>query len=299
MLRLTASDFYTFFRPSKCENRIYLKHIGKEQAPLGPYDEVLFRLGERHEVSYLRTYPEYVDLSEVTLGEREKRTKEEILQETRVLYQAVLRASHNLGGTRCVVSDSGYLLGILNSQITQYLVSQNAAKRQSGFLEFKPMYISPLAILEQPKGKKISPLVNQILTAKRTDPNAEITALEAEIDARVAHLYKLTEEEYSLILSELKPPDPVRIAALNCYRDIARGVLKGISPYISVFRYFFLDNGTCFRIEELWCPYGLNRESRENRERARRCNPALFHQKKGTLLAFIYHCSGESGWEGC
>jgi hypothetical protein len=29
-----------------------------------------------------------------------------------------------------------------------------------------------------------------------------------------------------LTLSELKPPDPFRVAALNFYRDIARGVLK-------------------------------------------------------------------------
>jgi hypothetical protein len=26
-VRLTASDFYTFFSPSKCELRVYLKHI--------------------------------------------------------------------------------------------------------------------------------------------------------------------------------------------------------------------------------------------------------------------------------
>ena len=38
--------------------------------------------------------------------------------------------------------------------------------------------------------------------------------------------YKLTGEEYSLILSELKLPDPFRVGALNFYRDIARGVLK-------------------------------------------------------------------------
>ena len=50
--------------------------------------------------------------------------------------------------------------------------------------------------------------------------------MESEIDARVAHLYGLTEEEYSFILNETKPPDPFRVAALNFYRDIARGVLK-------------------------------------------------------------------------
>jgi len=51
----------------------------------------------------------------------------------------------------------------------------------------------------------------------------DTTALEAEIDGRVAHLYKLTEEEYSLVLKETNCPDPFRVAALNVYRDIARG----------------------------------------------------------------------------
>ena len=50
---------------------------------------------------------------------------------------------------------------------------------------------------------------------------AHITPLETEIDVHVAHLYELTEEDYSLILDETKPPDPFRVAALNFYRDIA------------------------------------------------------------------------------
>ncbi len=50
--------------------------------------------------------------------------------------------------------------------------------------------------------------------------------MEAEVDARVAHLYQLTEEKYALILGQLKLPDPFRAAALNFYRDIAKGVPK-------------------------------------------------------------------------
>lgn len=45
-----------------------------------------------------------------------------------------------------LVSDSRYLLGVLNSQTTKYLVSQSAAARQGGFLEYKPMYVSPIPI---------------------------------------------------------------------------------------------------------------------------------------------------------
>ncbi len=52
--------------------------------------------------------------------------------------------------------------------------------------------------------------------------------MEAEIDARVAHLYQLTEEEYFLILNKLKPPHPFRVAALNFYRDIAKGAKNGL-----------------------------------------------------------------------
>ena len=96
MVRLTASDFYTFFRPSKCESRIYLKHTGKEEAPPGPYEQVLFRLGDRHERSHLITFPEFADLSEGTLKEREQRTKE-VEQGSPVIYQALLRASYKLG----------------------------------------------------------------------------------------------------------------------------------------------------------------------------------------------------------
>ena len=49
---------------------------------------------------------------------------------------------------------------------------------------------------------------------------------EEEIEACVDHLFELGEEEYALILNELKLPDPFRLAAFYFYRDIARRVLK-------------------------------------------------------------------------
>jgi hypothetical protein len=123
-----------------------------------------------------------------------------------------------------IVSESRYLLAILNSTITQYIVSQSAAGRQGGFLEYKPMYISPIAVPKQPNNKKISEFVDKILLNAYSED--KIVGIEAEIDARVAHLYNLTEEEYSLILKETNCPDPFRVAALNIYRDIARGKIK-------------------------------------------------------------------------
>ena len=98
-----------------------------------------------------------------------------------------------------MVSDSKYLLGIMNSRITRYWVSQSAAERQGGFLEFKPMYISPIAIPDQPENEEISALVSQILTVKRDDPNADVSELENEIDRVVYSLYNLTPEEIEIV----------------------------------------------------------------------------------------------------
>ena len=96
-------------------------------------------------------------------------------------------------------SDSKYLLGILNSRITRYLVSRSAAERQGGFLEFKPMYTSLLPIPDPPENEGISALVSQILAAKRTDPAADVSELEDEIDQMVYLLYGLTPEEIAIV----------------------------------------------------------------------------------------------------
>ena len=98
-----------------------------------------------------------------------------------------------------MVSDSKYLLGILNSQITRYLVSQSAAERQGGYLEFKPMYISLLPIPGPPENEGISVLVSQILDATDTDPTADVSELEDRIDQLVYELYSLTPNEIEIV----------------------------------------------------------------------------------------------------
>jgi type I restriction-modification system DNA methylase subunit len=123
---------------------------------------------------------------------------------------------------------SKYLLAVLNSSIVTWLFTKLLAKLQNGFYEPSTIFMKdfPIPNVTSKKQSPVAKLADNILTAKRADPNATATASEAEIDARVAHLYELTEEEYSLILNETKPPDPFRVAALNFYRDIAKGVLK-------------------------------------------------------------------------
>jgi hypothetical protein len=51
--------------------------------------------------------------------------------------------------------------------------------------------------------------------------------LRAELDGLIAHLYGLTEVEFTHILSAFPiVPDPVKIAAHNAYRDVERGLIK-------------------------------------------------------------------------
>ena len=56
---------------------------------------------------------------------------------------------------------------------------------------------------------------------------AERARIRAELDGLIAHLYGLTEEEFAYILTTFPlVPDPVKVAAHNAYRDVARGVVK-------------------------------------------------------------------------
>ncbi|HAS51932.1 MAG TPA: restriction endonuclease [Gammaproteobacteria bacterium] len=100
-----------------------------------------------------------------------------------------------------LVSDSKYLLSILNSKITRYLVSQSAAERQGGFLEYKPMYVSPIPIPTATASEQaeLETLVQRILE----NPNAaNVADLESEINERVYRLYGLTRDEIAVIEAE-------------------------------------------------------------------------------------------------
>ncbi|MBW1715314.1 MAG: TM0106 family RecB-like putative nuclease [Deltaproteobacteria bacterium] len=111
MIRLTASDFYTFFRPARCELRIYLKEIGKEEAAPGPYEEVLLRLGERHESSHLATFSDWMDLSKGPLEDREYTTRDAVKSGAPVLYQPAFKVVHEIGGKEYeIVGEPDFLI---------------------------------------------------------------------------------------------------------------------------------------------------------------------------------------------
>jgi uncharacterized protein len=100
---ITATDLLTYYRPSPCERRVYLRAHGEPEELPSPFDEVLQRLGIRHETSHLQTLGEFVDLSPVPLADRSRRTQEAAKSGAPVIYQGSLASSLSLGGVEHLV----------------------------------------------------------------------------------------------------------------------------------------------------------------------------------------------------
>lgn len=103
-MHLTASDFISYYRPSPCELRVLLRHRGEPEAKPGPFDEVLRRLGQRHETQHLQTLGPYVDLSSRPFEERLAMTREEVAQRSPVLYQPAFMIKTALAGVEVNLS---------------------------------------------------------------------------------------------------------------------------------------------------------------------------------------------------
>jgi len=102
-MNLTASDIYGYYQPAVCARRIYLRHVGEPEAEPGPYEQILFRLGKRHETDHLVSLGEVEDLSSVDFREAVQRTKDLIRRGARVIYQPVFTAEAKLGSVRRII----------------------------------------------------------------------------------------------------------------------------------------------------------------------------------------------------
>jgi methylase of polypeptide subunit release factors len=93
------------------------------------------------------------------------------------------------------------LLAILNSSVTEWLMKQISSSIQNDFIRFKRIYLSqiPIPAATPEQQAAIEGLVQQILAAKQANPQANVAALEAEINALVYQLYGLTAAEISLV----------------------------------------------------------------------------------------------------
>jgi hypothetical protein len=73
-MRLTATELSTLLRPSRCDLRVFLREHRIPEDPPDPYEQVLERLGRRHEQAHLETLGPFADFSTVPLDERPGKT---------------------------------------------------------------------------------------------------------------------------------------------------------------------------------------------------------------------------------
>ena len=101
-----------------------------------------------------------------------------------------------------------FILGLLNSNLYFHWL-YNRGKRKGEMLELyqKPLSEIPIPELDTQVKKElasqIESLIDEILTEKETNPEADTHLLEARIDKLVYQLYDLTEEEIKIIENEV------------------------------------------------------------------------------------------------
>ncbi len=102
-MHLTAAELSTLLRPSRCDLRVFLRERGVPEDPPDPYEQVLERLGRRHEQNHLQTLGPFLDLNAVPMTERLERTREALDSLVPIIYQGALQAVTTLGQTACEV----------------------------------------------------------------------------------------------------------------------------------------------------------------------------------------------------
>ena len=103
-MNLTASDIYAYYQPAVCARRIYLRYRGEPEAEPGPYEQILHKLGERHERAHLVSLGEIEDLSSVDFGKAIHKTKDLIGKGASVIYQPAFSVEARLGSLRRSIS---------------------------------------------------------------------------------------------------------------------------------------------------------------------------------------------------
>ncbi len=102
-MKLFASDLYSLYQPSICELRVYLNGKGIEAAEPSAYAKVLRKLGERHELAYLKSHSKFLNLGGFPTEERLIQTKKAIQEQVPVLYHPLFRIETTLANTPCTI----------------------------------------------------------------------------------------------------------------------------------------------------------------------------------------------------
>jgi len=158
-----------------------------------------------------------------------------------VYFDAVSEMGHE-SGTHLTQQQRLYLCAIFNSFVFDWTLRKSVTAHLSFFF----IYNTPVPRLDphQPTFRSLVRRAGRLTCTTiefdamarevglrshedGTTNESERAQLRAEIDGLVAHLYGLTEEEFIHILSTFPlVKEPVKVAARNAYRDVAKGLLE-------------------------------------------------------------------------
>jgi len=99
-MKLTTQNIYDLYSPSLCERRLFYRFTREEETPPGPFEEVIFMLGHRHERNHINSLGEYVNVSKVLRDQQPEKTKQLIQNNTPVIYQGALAGEETISGSR-------------------------------------------------------------------------------------------------------------------------------------------------------------------------------------------------------
>ncbi|MDO9549097.1 MAG: TaqI-like C-terminal specificity domain-containing protein [Candidatus Marinimicrobia bacterium] len=97
------------------------------------------------------------------------------------------------------LSISKVFLGIINSNLIKYYWSIMFSDFKKSFPQVTIYSLSQIPIFGTTEHSEMTTLVNQILAAKKADPQSNTSTLEAEINRLVYELYGLTDEEIRIV----------------------------------------------------------------------------------------------------
>ncbi len=92
---INASHYYRLYSPHYCELRLYLSHVGMEPSAPGAFEQVLFRLGARHEKRHLDSLSGVADLTNVP-----DKTLAEIQKNAAAIYQGKMKSQIKINGKK-------------------------------------------------------------------------------------------------------------------------------------------------------------------------------------------------------
>ena len=98
-----------------------------------------------------------------------------------------------------IVPGDKYLLGVLNSKVSDFYIRQLGVTRNGGYFEYKPMFVSqlPIPTPDAETRKCIEDAVAEI--TDNMGNNSATNELEAELNRIIYSIYQLSEDEISFI----------------------------------------------------------------------------------------------------